>query len=200
VLGCHSLMEDETPSDAQLEEVEQKDLDGHDCADEAQDLKPAADEGDFSSLEPEELKKLDEALRAGDDVAVREALAELYGPHEFFRPGGGWRGAEAPGRRAERIGHANGLRTTATKQQRPSNPGSDHDPDQRSAFAVDLSNGTSPTPQMDRTARQIAAAVGRPSYTGGFLPLIYPPHRMRVQLIWRWTGHYNHVHAGFRRT
>lgn len=192
-------MEGSGPSHAGLEEVEAEDLDSQACENAVASDQPAQDEGDFSALEEEELAKLDEALRAGDDDAVCDALEELYGPAEFFRPGGGWGGSEAPGRRAERIGHSNRLRTMSTKEQRPNNPGSDHDVDQRNAFAVDLSNGRRPTPEMDRTARQIAAAAGRPGYSGGFLELVYNPHRMRMQLIWRYEGHYNHVHAGFRR-
>ena len=171
--------------------TEGEDLDGASCEEASADI---------YTLEPEEIEALDAALASGDDDEVASALEKLYGPAEFFRPGGGWGGSEAPARRAERIGHRNGLVTTSTKQQRPQNPGSDHDVDNRNAFAVDLSNGSSPTPQMDRTARQIAAAAGRPRYTRGFLEVRYAPHRMRMQLIWRYPGHYNHVHAGFRRT
>lgn len=187
-------------SDERADEVTDPEaLDGDACERSVSDAGPAG-EPDWSVLDADELASLDAALRAGDDDAVVAALEAVYAPGEFFKPGGGWGGSEAPARRAERIGHANRLTTTSTKQQRPSNPGSDHDVDNKTAFAVDLSNGSSPTAQMDRTARQIAAAAGIGSYNFGFREVVYRPHRMRLQLIYRAANHYNHVHAGFKRT
>lgn len=184
---------------ALVEEASPDDVDSGGCDDAS--ASGASDEAiDWSALEADELAAIDDATSGGDDDGVVVALATLYTPAQFFRPGGGWGGSEAPGLRARRIGVNGGLTVMATKEQRPKNPGSDHDVDNRRAFAVDLSNGSSPTPAMDRVARQIAAAAGIASYRFGFREVAHRPHQIRLQLIYRWTGHYNHVHAGFRRT
>ena len=176
-----------------------KDHDGDDCEHPAAD--PSSEEPrDWSAITADELASLDRILAMDDEAAQFASLADLYGSDDFFAPGGGWGGSEAPARRAQRIGVANGLKTTATKEQRPDNPGSDHDVDNSTAFAVDLSNFTAPTPQMDRTAQQIAVAAGIRPYSFGFREIRNTKHRIRLQLIYRSASHYNHVHAGFKRT
>lgn len=58
----------------------------------------------------------------------------------------------------------------------------------------------SPTPQMDRTARQIAALCGVPNWNFGVLCRV--PSGYTVQLLYYLLtsagNHYNHVHVGVR--
>ncbi len=120
----------------------------------------------------------------------------------FLVPGGGWGGTVAPARRAESIGVRNGLMITSQKRT-SGNPGSDHHTSQRTSFAVDMSNGTSPTPQMLRTARQIAAAMGYNWDTdarNGLLTTRITARGYRAQLIYHpYPDHHNHVHFGVRK-
>jgi hypothetical protein len=119
-------------------------------------------------------------------------------PANFLRPGGGFGGAEAPVLRAIEIGRANGLTVTSTKRTSGST-GSDHHISQTRSFACDLSNGSSPTPQMDATAREIAAKLGHPGFSSGVLNVTLGP--VRAQLMWRTDvggNHFNHVHFGVR--
>ena len=116
-------------------------------------------------------------------------------PTNFLRPGGGFGGAEAPVRRAIDIAVANGLTVTSTKRTTGST-GSDHHVSQTHSFASDLSNGSSPTPQMDATARAIATALGHPEFQSGILNVTHGA--VRAQLIWRTADHLDHVHYGVR--
>ena len=117
---------------------------------------------------------------------------------KFLHPGGGFGGAEAPVRRAIEIGQSNGLTVTSTKRT-SGNSGSDHHVSQTRSFACDLSNGSSPTPQMDATAKAIAKALGHPEFSSGVLNV--SSGGVRAQLIWRSMvggNHFNHVHFGVR--
>lgn len=101
--------------------------------------------------------------------------------------------------RAIKIGKANGL--TVTSLKRDWGPRSDHYLGQTNSYAADLSNGRNPTPEMDKTAREIANALGFPNYRGGYiLNAKCESARMRVQRIWRADDHFDHVHVGARRT
>lgn len=136
----------------------------------------------------EELSASDEDASLTDDVSASGACA-------FLAAGGGWGGSQAPVNRAIAIARSQGL--TITSQKRSwGNPGSDHHTGQRSSYAADMSNGSAPTPQMDRTAAHIARRLGRPGWTGGYLTVRCG--RVRAQLIWRVEGHFNHVHFGVR--
>jgi hypothetical protein len=119
----------------------------------------------------------------------------------FLAPGGGWGGSEVPARRAVPIAARNGLTVTSLKRSSGS-PGSDHHVSQRSAFGVDVSNGTSPTPGMLRTARQIAAAMGYGWPSNGYLQTPRTRLGYRAQLIYNSSvvpNHHNHVHFGIKR-
>lgn len=116
-------------------------------------------------------------------------------PTNFLRPGGGFGGSEAPVRRAIEIGLANGLTLTSTKRTN-GNSTSDHHVSQTRSFACDLSNGSSPTPQMDATAREIARELGHPEFRSGILNV--KQGALRAQLIWRTHDHLDHVHYGVR--
>lgn len=71
---------------------------------------------------------------------------------------------------------------------------SDHQgpPDQR--WAADMSNGTSPTPEMDALAAALAAKFGIP-WTGMGLVAV-TRGQYRFQLIYKAPEHWNHVHLG----
>lgn len=167
------LSEEEARETAQIE--------GDDCEAVAEEegVEPE-DADDFSSI---------------DDENLLEGLS----PGQLLTPGGGFAGSEAPVRRAIKIARANGLTVTSTKRNTLST-GSDHHVSQTRAFAADLSNGSSPTPQMDRTAREIAAALGHPDFRAGVLNV--QRGSARAQLLWRTHvggNHFNHVHFGVRR-
>ena len=139
------------------------------------------------------------------DAILQEPIED--GPQEHARPtsgatfaaaGGGWGGAEAPARRVIMYGKKLGLTVTSTKRSWGS-PGSDHHVGQKRSFAVDLSNGTQPTPQMDRLAAIVATLLGSPGWKGGVLTR--QMGRCRFQLLYRTDvggNHYNHVHFGCR--
>ena len=168
---------------SEAEAIEVAEIDGDDCEAVAEEEGVEADDADdFSSIDDED-----------DDL-------EGISPRQLLEPGGGWDGSESPVRRAIKIARANGLTVTSTKRSSLST-GSDHHVSQSNAFAADLSNGSSPTPQMDRTARQIAAALGHPNFRAGVLSVTRG--RVRAQLLWRTHvggNHYNHVHFGVRVT
>jgi hypothetical protein len=73
---------------------------------------------------------------------------------------------------------------------------SDHKGPPDHAWAADMSNGTSPTPQMDELARRLAARFGIPWNGSGLRTT--SGHGYRFQLIYREAGHYNHVHFGLK--
>ncbi|RBY96232.1 hypothetical protein DQ237_10240 [Blastococcus sp. TF02-8] len=119
----------------------------------------------------------------------------------FLAPGGGWNGSETPARRGALVGTRNGLTVTSTKRNW-GNTGSDHHTSQRSSFAVDLSNGTAPTVEMQRVANRIAAAMGYRFPDNGYLQTATTSRGYRAQLIYNSTvvpDHENHVHFGVRK-
>ena len=143
-----------------------------------------------TTLSREEEAELDRTL---DEVGAAKAAPPGLGP-----PGGSFGGSEAPIKRAMRIGTRNGLVITSLKRPTASST-SDHSPGQLTSFAADMSNGSSPTPEMDRTAQQIAARLGHPEFRAGNLRVTL--HGYRVQLLWRTDiggNHFNHVHVGVR--
>ena len=196
-----SELVDEVVTDDLSEEeaVDQAGIEGDACEHVSEEGRvPSEEAEDFSSLEEEEIRALDELVRADDEPRSVGAEARGLTPGQFLRPGGGWGGSEAPVRRAIRIATDNGLTVTSTKRSILSS-GSDHHVSQKMAFAADLSNGSSPTPQMDKTARDIARALGHPGWRGGVLTT--SQGGARAQLLWRTTvggNHFNHVHFGVR--
>jgi hypothetical protein len=147
---------------------------------------------------------LDEVLALSDAELQAYADGSGIGTFDlasFLAPGGGWGGSEAPARRAIPIGSRNGLVVTSLKRSTGST-GSDHHVSQRRSFAVDLSNGRAPTPQMLRTARQLAAAMGYSWPANGYLQTATTARGYRAQLIYNSSvvpDHENHVHFGVRK-
>jgi hypothetical protein len=136
-----------------------------------------------------------EALLSADEEAVQAALAAL-GCRDFAQRGGGWGGSSRTVEKCIAIGRRNGLQVTSRKRN-SGNTASDHHVSQRASDAADISNGRSPAPEMDRTAQQIAAALGHRGWRSGYL--VERCNGLRIQLIWRAPDHYNHVHVGVRR-
>ena len=132
------------------------------------------------------------------DETDAEDWTESQVPPGLGPAGGGCGGAGNPGKRAMRIATRNGLTITSTKRSSPPAT-SDHHTSQTRAFAVDMSNGSGPTPQMDHAARQIAKRLGHPGFEAG--NLVVSLHGYRVQLLY-WThiggNDFNHVHVGIR--
>lgn len=77
---------------------------------------------------------------------------------------------------------------------------SDHQGPPTVAWAVDMSNGTSPTPQMDALAKDLASKFGIPWDGSGLVS--HTRAGIRYQLIYRTLeggNHFNHVHFGAKR-
>jgi hypothetical protein len=126
----------------------------------------------------------------------------------MFTPGGGWGGSQAVVNIAIKIGRKHGLHVTSTKRAtRSTSSGgvSDHWIGSKNAYAADQSNGSTPTPQMDATAKEIALAFGLPWSGSGLVNGTFTDpqgRKFRVQMIYRSNiggNHYNHVHFGARR-
>lgn len=78
---------------------------------------------------------------------------------------------------------------------------SDHKGPPNVAWAADMSNGGSPTKEMDGLARDLATAFGIPWSGSGLVN--HQWGRYRIQLIYRTNlggNHYNHVHFGVKLT
>jgi peptidoglycan hydrolase-like protein with peptidoglycan-binding domain len=76
---------------------------------------------------------------------------------------------------------------------------SDHQGPPTVAWAADISNGGSPTPEMDRLARRLARRFGIDWHGSGLVNATHSGYRF--QLIYRtYVGgnHFNHVHFGVR--
>lgn len=80
----------------------------------------------------------------------------------------------------------------------PTNNGgrSDHQGPGNVAWAADMSNGSSPTPEMDKLAAKLAKRFHIP-WTGSGL-VDHTEGGYRYQLIYRAPDHFDHVHLGIR--
>lgn len=137
-------------------------------------------------------------------------VAPSSGPRPTtLKGGGGYAGTKKPADTLRDIGTQLGLQVTSSKRNNTnphSGSRSDHDNGNKDAFAYDLSNGSSPTPQMDRAAYRIARQLGIKDYKMG-TPIMKSVQvgKFRYQLIYRGTGaafggnHMNHVHIGVKR-
>lgn len=179
ITGDQQIISDELSED---EATQAAAIEDDSCAVEAEDGSAADDADDFSSIDDEDDLGADTPLTIG----------------QLLKPGGTFAGSEAPVRRAMKIATARGLTVTSTKRGSGSS-GSDHHNSQSRSFAADLSNGSSPTPQMDATALALAKALGHPEFREGVLNVTHGT--ARAQLLWRTNvggNHFNHVHFGVR--
>jgi peptidoglycan hydrolase-like protein with peptidoglycan-binding domain len=93
------------------------------------------------------------------------------------------------------------MNDAANAQHGPTNTGnrSDHQGPGNVAWAADISNGGSPTPEMDKLARSLAQRFDIPWSGAGLVNATHGGYR--YQLIYRTTqggNHFNHVHFGVR--
>jgi hypothetical protein len=160
----------------------------------------------------------DDPLRPEDDPQLAALLQPGESPGQLGKDAGqltdlsvatlngAWGGSKDVVDVAVNIGRRNGLKVTSTKRatkNTASGNTSDHWVGNKTAYAADQSNGSSPTPEMDRTAKEIAQAFGI-SWSGSGLAqttVTVAGKRFRVQLIYRSMiggNHYNHVHFGAR--
>lgn len=153
------------------------------------------------AIPDDELAPLDEAADMEDDEAAEDALARAFG-EASFRAAGGWCGTERHVNRMIRVARRRGLSVTSTKRDW-GGTGSDHHRSQKCSFAADLSNvgdGQQPSPEMDRTARRIAALLGVRGWRGGNLRLNRGGYRWQILFRTQIGGdHFDHIHVGVRR-
>ena len=131
----------------------------------------------------------------------------------LIHPHGHWGGSEGPTVALfKALGAPLGLQVASNKRHNTnpySGSRSDHDYGQKSSYAIDASNGSSPTPQMDEYAYRLMHALGFTGYKKG-TPInvsqgVTTINGLRFQVIYRGSGaafggnHLNHVHLGVRR-
>jgi peptidoglycan hydrolase-like protein with peptidoglycan-binding domain len=126
-------------------------------------------------------------------------------PPTDLHGGRGWGGSEGVADTAKQIARALGAPVTSEKrnladtQRVGSSTSSDHYTGNTNAYAVDF--GVSGA-RGDQLARQIADAYGIPRANIGTYNHHYVTidgQRYRLQLLWRVSGHFDHVHLGIRR-
>lgn len=119
--------------------------------------------------------------------------------------GRGWGGSEGVADVAKSLARSMGIPITSTKRNLAdtrrvgSSTGSDHYTGNTNAYAADFGVSGS---RGDDLARRIADAYGIPrSNLGTFNrhTITVDGQRFSVQLLWRVSGHYDHVHLGIRR-
>lgn len=91
-----------------------------------------------------------------------------------------------------------GLEPGSQKEQRPSNPQSDHDVDNRESYATDY-----PTYSGERAARELARAFGWTTWkpnSYAVKDVTIGNRQFRVQILWgAEIDHADHVHVGLKR-
>lgn len=177
------------------------DVEEDDCEDATEDVVEgrAGQADEVEGLTADEEAELDDLLREAEALAEESGDAGVAAvPPGLGGLGGGFAGSETPIQRAIAIGRRNRLTLIRTKSPRAKS-GSDHHPSQTRSFAADLSNGSNPTPEMDRTCAEIARLLGHPEFRAGVLNVNL--HGYRVQMLYRTNvggNHFNHVHVGVR--
>jgi hypothetical protein len=127
------------------------------------------------------------------------------GPAGTLKPGGGWGGSYNIANTLANVAKGLGLTATSEKRDRKNTASggvSDHWTGSKNSYAFDLSNGSAPTPQMDKAARQLIRMLGG-SYDGkSELVRNFTVNGYRVQILYRTNvggNHFNHIHVGVRR-
>jgi hypothetical protein len=140
-------------------------------------------------------------LPTAPPTAAPAAPAPGPGPLAWFAPGGRNQGTEnvalalagiaLQGNEPLYISDGWGRTTGSTT--------SDHYVGNTNAWAVDLAvrGIQQPTPQTEEAARRVAAALGFPQWAGGDLRVTIQGYRFQV--LWKVSGHFNHVHVGVKK-
>lgn len=119
--------------------------------------------------------------------------------------GGGWGGSQGVADAAKSVARSMGIPVTSEKRNYAdtvrvgSTTGSDHYTGNTNAYAVDF--GVSGA-RGDDLARRLADTYGIPRSSIGTYnrhTITVDGQRYSVQLLWRVSGHYDHVHLGIRR-
>ena len=137
---------------------------------------------------------------------TRQSLGRKTGANAGdLRAGGGFAGTEAIAEQLAREAHELGLKTTSGKRatvNTASGNVSDHYQGNKTATARDLSNGSQPTPEMDRTAKHYMRKFGFEDWKGvQSKDVTISGKRFRVQMLYRTNvggNHHNHVHIGVK--
>lgn len=191
----------------------------------ARGFNPGAADGDFGPRTRRAVEAYQRSQRLSDDGVVgRDTGGALFrsndtkfwdGRSDFdsgstdagrVTPGRGWGGSEGVVDRAKAIAREMGVPVTSQKRNLAetrrvgSSTGSDHYTGNRNSFATDFGVAGA---RGDALARRIADAYGIPRSNIG----TYNRHtitaadgnRYSVQLLWRVSGHFDHVHVGVRR-
>lgn len=122
-----------------------------------------------------------------------------------LKAGGGWGGSYSIAKTFADLGKAHGLSVVSEKRERRNTKSggvSDHWTGSKESYAFDLSNGGSPTPEMDAAAVRIAAQLG--VRYDGKTPLVLTVTRngYRIQVLYRTQvggNHNDHLHVGVRK-
>ncbi len=134
-------------------------------------------------------------------ATVPPAFVLPTSPEQWFSPGGGNQGTEALAKFLAAVAlHDNKpLYLSDTWGRTTGNGLSDHHVSRTDSWAVDVAvlGIQEPTPQTERAATRIAAALGVPNWTGGDLTKTINGYRFQV--LWKVAGHFNHVHVGVRK-
>ncbi len=134
-------------------------------------------------------------------VPAAAAPAPPAGPFAWFAPGGRNQGTESLAMALATIALQDNapLYRSDTWGRTSGSAKSDHYVGNTDAWAVDLAvRGIQrPTPQTEEAARRVAVALGRPDWTGGDLQKTIDGYRFQV--LWKVSGHFNHVHVGVKK-
>ena len=122
-----------------------------------------------------------------------------------LKPGAGWGGSKKIAMSFRDLAKSYGLGVMSEKRSTKmtaSGGVSDHWTGSKNSYAFDLSNGSSPTKEMDEAARQIMAELGV-NYDGkSELVKNVNVNGYRVQVLYRTNvggNHHNHIHVGVRK-
>ena len=147
-------------------------------------------------------------VRSTPEYKHRLAVAAAYVQavqNASLHAGAGWGGSQGVADRAKAIAAQLGIPITSEKRDLAttirvgSSTGSDHYTGNTNAYAVDF--GASGA-RGDQLAQSLARAYGIPlSNLGTFNrhTITVDGQRYSVQLLWRVSGHFDHVHIGIRR-
>lgn len=179
--------------------------DNSDPLDFALEMKAAQDvEGDVSITQG-----ADEVLPGlkGAPRPARGRQGATRGRKGVLQPRGRYAGTAGPMNALyEELARPLGLKATSRKRYN-TNPASgsrsDHDYGNKDAYAIDMSDGSAPTPAMDEAAYRFAKRLGVKGYRKGQkLEATVNVRGVRYQLLYRTStggNHYNHLHVGAKR-